>query len=104
VVAVTSGLLGMMNRPELEGVIAHELSHVGNKDMLVSTVAVVLVGFVTLNLRFLFAIRGLRLAAIAIEKVKSNPILAIIAIALIVLAPIVCNTAPARDLTQARNF
>lgn len=47
-VAVTSGLLQILSRPELEGVIAHELSHIGNRDMLVSTVAVVLVGFVTL--------------------------------------------------------
>jgi heat shock protein HtpX len=48
VVAVTSGLLTALNRTELEGVIAHELSHIGNRDMLVSTVVVVLVGFVTL--------------------------------------------------------
>lgn len=47
-VAVTSGLRSMMNRTELEGVLAHELSHVGNRDMLVSTVAVVLVGFVAI--------------------------------------------------------
>lgn len=47
-IAVTSGLLGMMNRSELEGVIAHELSHIGNKDILLQTVVVVLVGFVTL--------------------------------------------------------
>lgn len=47
-VAVTTGLLQMMNRTELEGIIAHELSHIGNRDMLVSTVVVVLVGFVTL--------------------------------------------------------
>ncbi len=48
VVAVTTGLLAILNKTELEGVIAHELSHIGNKDMLVSTIAVVLVGFVTL--------------------------------------------------------
>lgn len=48
VVAATTGLLELLNRTELEGVIAHELSHIGNRDMLVSTVAVVLVGFVTL--------------------------------------------------------
>lgn len=47
VVAVTTGLLGMMNRSELEGVLAHELSHVGNRDILVMTVAVVLVGFIS---------------------------------------------------------
>jgi heat shock protein HtpX len=48
VVAVTTGLLGILNKTELEGVIAHELSHIGNKDMLLSTVVVVLVGFVSI--------------------------------------------------------
>lgn len=48
VVAVTTGLLKILDRTELEGVLAHELSHIGNRDMLVSTVAVVLVGFVAL--------------------------------------------------------
>ena len=41
VVAVTTGLLEKLDRSELEGVIAHELSHIGNRDILVSTVAVV---------------------------------------------------------------
>lgn len=48
VVAITDGLLNRLNRSELEGVLAHELSHIGNRDMLVSTVAVILVGFVSL--------------------------------------------------------
>jgi heat shock protein HtpX len=48
VVAVTQGLLERLDRSELEGVLAHELSHIGNRDMLVSTVAVVLVGFISL--------------------------------------------------------
>ncbi|MDP3947272.1 MAG: M48 family metalloprotease, partial [bacterium] len=48
VVAVTSGLLERLDRSELEGVIAHELSHIGNRDMLVGTVAVILVGFLAL--------------------------------------------------------
>lgn len=48
VVAVTEGLMRVLDRSELEGVIAHELSHVGNRDMLVSTVAVILVGFLAL--------------------------------------------------------
>ena len=48
VVCVTTGLLAILDKTELEGVIAHELSHVGNKDMLLSTVVVVLVGFVTI--------------------------------------------------------
>jgi heat shock protein HtpX len=48
VVAVTEGLLEKLDRSELEGVIAHELSHVGNRDILVSTVIVVLVGFISI--------------------------------------------------------
>jgi len=48
VVAVTTGLLKILERNELEGVIAHELSHIGNKDILLQTVVVVLVGFIAL--------------------------------------------------------
>ncbi len=48
VVCATTGLLAILNKTELEGVISHELSHVGNRDMLLSTVVVVLVGFVTI--------------------------------------------------------
>lgn len=47
-VAVTSGLLEILNKNELEGVVAHELAHIGNRDILLSTIVVVLVGFVTL--------------------------------------------------------
>jgi heat shock protein HtpX len=47
-VAVTSGLLSMMTRSELEGVMAHELSHIGNRDILLSTVVVVLVGLIAM--------------------------------------------------------
>ncbi len=48
VVAVTTGLLQVLDRAELEGVVAHELAHIGNRDMLVMTVAVVLAGFVAI--------------------------------------------------------
>ena len=47
-IAATTGLLEKMNRVELEGVIAHELSHIKNYDILVSTIAVTLVGFIAL--------------------------------------------------------
>jgi len=47
-VAVTTGLLSMLDRSELEGVIAHELSHVGNRDILISTIVVVLAGLVVM--------------------------------------------------------
>jgi heat shock protein HtpX len=55
-VAVTTGLLQIMNRAELEGVLAHELSHVHNYDILISTIAVTLAGFLVLLCDF-----GLRL-------------------------------------------
>jgi heat shock protein HtpX len=55
-IAVTTGLLELMNRAELEGVLAHELSHIHNYDILVGTIAVTLVGFVALLSDF-----GLRL-------------------------------------------
>ncbi len=48
VVAVTRGLLEKLERAELEGVIAHELSHIGNKDMFLQTVIVVLAGVVAI--------------------------------------------------------
>ncbi len=88
VVAVTSGLLGMMDRNELEGVLAHELSHIGNRDVLVSTVAVVLVGFVTLVSDF-FLRSTLWGGGGRDRDDRQNPILIIVAVALIVLAPIV---------------
>jgi len=48
VVAVTAGLLERLDRQELEGVVAHELSHIGNKDMLLQTIVVILVGVVAI--------------------------------------------------------
>lgn len=47
-IAVTTGLLEKMDRNELEGVVAHELSHVKNRDILVMTIAVTLVGVIVL--------------------------------------------------------
>ncbi|MBD3282286.1 MAG: zinc metalloprotease HtpX [Candidatus Portnoybacteria bacterium] len=48
VVVVTSGLVELLDRSELEGVIAHELSHIGNRDILLQTIVVVLVGSIVL--------------------------------------------------------
>lgn len=88
-IAVTSGLLSMMDHTELEGVLAHELSHVGNRDILVSTIAVVLVGFVALASDFF--LRSTFWGRSGGREEKGNPILMILAVALIVLAPIVAT-------------
>jgi heat shock protein HtpX len=57
-IAVTTGLLDKMNRMELEGVLAHELGHIKNRDILVATIAVTMVGVIALlsdwGLRFLW--------------------------------------------------
>ena len=47
-IAVTQGALARLDKSELEGVLAHELSHIGNRDILVSTVAAVLAGIISL--------------------------------------------------------
>ena len=85
VIAVTTGLLGMMDRSELEGVLAHELSHVGNRDILVMTVAVVLVGFVSV-LANIF----LHISYFGGEDRdnRAGPIIAIAAVLAMILAPI----------------
>ena len=86
VVAVTTGLLAQLDRSELEGVLAHELSHVGNRDILVMTVAVVLAGLITVVVDMflrvsLFGGGGNR-------NRGGNAVLAIVAIVALILAPI----------------
>jgi len=89
VVAVTSGLLEKLDRSETEGVIAHELSHIGNRDMLVSTVAVVLVGFVALlSDFFLRSMFWGGLGGRDRDKGQAAGIMMIIGIVLAILSPI----------------
>src|SRR5687768_4418514 len=94
-VAVTTGLMEKLTRVELEGVLAHELSHVKNYDILVSTLAVTLVGVVALltdfSLRFLWW-GGPR------HRDDSSPggggpaaALAVVGVVLLLLAPLVAK-------------
>ncbi len=88
VVAATTGLLQMLDKNEVEGVMAHEMAHIGNRDMLVMTVAVVLAGFVAIIADFfsramffggdrdrhpaflIFGIIGIILAPIAAQMIQ----------------------------------
>ncbi len=57
-VAVTNGITRMLNREELEGVIAHELAHIQNRDILTSSIAATLAAAITLLARFAFFFGG----------------------------------------------
>ncbi len=85
-VAVTTGILSVLDRTELEGVIAHELSHIGNRDILVSTVAVVLAGFISI-ISDIF-LRSHLFGGGRDNDSKAGGILVIVGIVLAILAPI----------------
>jgi len=86
VVAVTTGLLQALDKTELEGVIAHELSHIGNRDMLLSTVAVVLAGFVSIISNIF--LRSRLMGGGRDRDSKAGAIIMIAGIVLLILAPI----------------
>ena len=90
VVAVTTGLLKMLDKNELEGVVAHELSHIGNRDMLVMTVVVVLVGFIALISDFFIRMSLLGGHGNNRDN-KFGVILVIAGIALAILSPIIAK-------------
>ena len=85
-VAVTSGLLSILDRSELEGVLAHELSHIGNRDILVSTVAVVLAGFIAIISDML--LRSMLWGGGRDRDSKAGIIFIVLGIVGIILAPI----------------
>ncbi len=87
VVCATTGLLAMMTRPELEGVIAHELSHIKNRDILLMTIAVVLAGFVAI-VADIFLRMSYWGGGRNSDNKQGNAILMILAVVGIVLAPL----------------
>ena len=88
VVAVTTGLLSKLERTELEGVLAHELSHIGNKDMLISAIVVVLVGLVALLADFFFRITFWGGMGGRSDRRGGHPIFLLLALAAAIVAPL----------------
>jgi heat shock protein HtpX len=92
-IAVTTGLLEKLNRVELEGVVAHELSHIRNYDILISTLAVTMVGAIALLSDV--AIRtmwwnGGRVRRSGDHNDRNNP-LALVGFVLLILAPLIAK-------------
>lgn len=87
VVAATTGLLQMMSRVELEGIIGHELSHIKSRDMLLMTIAVVLAGFVAIVADIFFRI-SLFGGGRRDDNGNSNALFMILAVVGIILAPV----------------
>lgn len=88
-VAVTEGLLERLDRSELEGVLAHELSHIGNRDILLSTAVVVLVGFISiLSDMFMRSVWWGGVGGRDSDNNQGRAIIMAVAIAASVLAPI----------------
>jgi len=81
-VAVTTGIMRILNKDELEGVIAHELSHIKNRDILVGTIAATLVGTIT----FIARMAGWAMLFGGREKEDSN---AVYSLVLMIISPIV---------------
>ncbi len=88
-IAFTSGILEKLNKQELEGVAAHELSHVGNRDTLLMAVVSVLVG--TIALLSDFFMRSMWFGGRDREERNGGQILMILAIVAAILAPIVAT-------------
>ncbi len=105
-IAVTTGLLEKMNRVELEGVVAHELSHIRNYDVLVSTLAVTMVGAIALLSDL--AIRSMwwnggRVSRGGDHADRNNP-LALIGFALLLLAPLIAKAMQAAVSRQRESL
>lgn len=81
-VAVTTGILPLLNKSELEGVIAHELSHIANRDTLIMTVVTVLAGLLSMSAHF-FAYGG----QIGGRDENRNPLFFFLAIAASIIVP-----------------
>lgn len=85
-ICFTSGILDKLNKTELEGVAAHELSHVGNRDTLLMSVVSVLVG--TIALLADFFLRSMWFGGRDKDRENNNTVFVVLAIVAAILAPI----------------
>ncbi len=83
VIAVTQGLVRMLNQQELEGVLAHEIAHIRNRDILVSTMAAVIAGALMIISRL--GMYGMMFGG---RREGGHPIMLIIKLAALILAPL----------------
>ena len=88
VVCVTQGILQRLDKTELQGVLAHELSHIGNKDMLLSTVVAVLAGTIAILANFFLRISFFGGGRRGKNDGEAGAILAVVGILAAILAPI----------------
>ena len=88
-ICVTTGLLNRMDKYEIEGVLGHELSHIKNYDILLQTIVVVMVGFISI-LSDLFVRGGLRRSR-SDRNNNASGIIMIIGLVFIILSPIFAN-------------
>ncbi len=91
-VAVTEGILQLLNKEELEGVLAHELSHIKHYDMLIGTIAATIAGAISLISQFGFFFGG--------DREERNPIVDLI---LMVVAPLAA-TIIQMAISRSREF
>lgn len=83
VIAFTTGILEKMDREQLQGVAAHEMAHVGNRDTLVMAVAATTAGLLAI-----LADMGARMAFFSRRDNDSNPVAMVVSLVIIILAPI----------------
>jgi len=88
VVAVTQGILQRLNKTELQGVLAHEMSHIGNKDMLLATVVAILAGIIAMLANMFLRVSFWGGGRRDDRDNKAGAVLMLLGIAAAILAPI----------------
>ncbi len=83
VIVFTRGLLERLNKEEIRGVAAHEMSHIGNRDILIGTVAVIFTSMIAIASRFMFFSGG--------SRDRGGLIMMIVGLALLIIAPLIAT-------------